>query len=335
MTSFYRCAPARLTRLARALAFLSLLLFSHTRAWSQATSNSTVSGQVTDPQGASLPDTDIKLVERSTNTVLTTKSNVDGRYAFVNVSPGLYQVLFTKSGFQTYRIDNQKVDIGSSITLNGTLQLGSTSTTVEVQAQSAAELQTSSASVGTTMSNKEVEAMPNLGRDTATLAVLQPGVTLGGYTAGAVQDQNTYIIDGGQNTDDMSGNASSYTTNFTGLGGTQNGGSSAGVVPTPVESIEEFKVTTFNQGADFNGGLGSQIQMVTKRGTTAFHGSAYGYYFATNVGAANSWTNNHTPSNGLPYTPLPSNHRDRFGAALGGPLTNKKILGGRWLLFYI
>ena len=334
LSSAHRRIAACLTLSLRTIAVLGVLFLAHSLAWSQATSSSTVSGQVTDAQGASLPGAEIKLIDTTTNGVLTTSSNTEGRFAFVNVPPSLYRVEFTKSGFATFRIENQKVDIGSALTVNATMQVGATSTTVEVQAQAAAELNTSSASVGTTLSNKAVEALPNLGRDTATLVVLQPGVTPGGSTAGAVQDQNTYTIDGGQNTDDMSGNSSSYTTNFTGLGGTQTNGASAGVVPTPVESIEEFKVTTFNQGADFNNGLGSQIQMVTKRGSTLFHGSAYGYYFATNVGAANSWTNNHTPNGALPYTPLPSNHRNRFGGAIGGPITTKNFLGGRWFFFY-
>ena len=94
-----------------------------------------------------------------------------------------------------------------------------------------------------------------------------------------------------------------------------------GAIPTPVESIEEFKVAISNQTADFNGASGGQIQLVTKRGANAFHGSAYEYYFATDVGAANTWKNNHTPANGLPYTALPVTHRNRFGAAVGGPLT--------------
>ena len=72
--------------------------------------------------------------------------------------------------------------------------------------------------------------------------------------------------------------------------------------------------------------------MVTKRGTNAYHGSAYGFYFATNVGAANSWANNHTPSGGLAYTPLPSNHRNRFGGSLGGVLL-PKLLGGKTYFF--
>ncbi len=166
----------------------------------------------------------------------------------------------------------------------------------------------------------------------ATLAVLQPGVTPGGYTAGAVQDQNTYTIDGGNNSDDMAGNNTSYVTNFTGMGGTQTDGSPTGVVPASVESIEEFKVTTFNQTADFNSSMGSQVQMVTKRGTNQFHGAGYGYYFATNVGAANTWVNNHTPTQGLAYTPLPSNHRDRFGVSIGGPFA-PNILGRKMVLF--
>ena len=77
--------------------------------------------------------------------------------------------------------------------------------------------------------------------------------------------------------------------------------------------------------------------MATKRGSNQFHGSAYMFYFDTALGAANSWTNNHTPysfgSVSLPYTPIISNHRDRFGGALGGPLSPKPFLGGKWYFF--
>ncbi len=86
-------------------------------------------------------------------------------------------------------------------------------------------------------------------------------------------------------------------------------------MPTPIESIEEFKVGTSGQTADFNGSSGSQMQMVTKRGTNQFHGSGYEYYFASDVGAANNWDDNHTPSGNLGYTPLPITHNNRFGGA--------------------
>ena len=133
----------------------------------------------------------------------------------------------------------------------------------------------------------------------------------------------------------------------------------SGVVATPIESVEEFKVNTVGQTADFNSSAGAQVMMLTRRGTNDWHGSGYGFYYATNHLGANSWENNHTPFNKglvpkdpssptglkqcsagstystgdnncqLPYTPLIPNHRSRFGFSLGGPLTPWKILGGK------
>jgi hypothetical protein len=292
-----------------------------------------VAGQITDQQGAAIDGAEVKLADPGTNSTQTATTNEAGRYIFINISSGSYNVTFSKAGFAKYEVAGQKVEIGSSLTINATLTVGSTSTTVEVSASASAELQTTNAAVGTTISGDQLAALPNLGRDVSTLAVLQPGSTMSGNVAGSVSDQNTYNIDGGNVTDDMSGNTTGYNTNFTGLGGTQTNGVPSGVVPTPVESIEEVKVSTFNQTADFNNSIGGQIQMATKRGGNQFHGSVYGLYFATDVGAANTWVGNHTPVNGLPYTPLPSNHRDRFGTSIGGPLA-PKFLGGKWFFFF-
>jgi len=318
-----------------------VLLMSAT-AWPQATSSNTVSGTVTDQQQAAIPGAEVRLLDPSTNQALAAKTNDAGRYIFVNVNSGTYGITVSKDGFSTYKVDNVPVEIGSPVTLNAVLQVGSTTTTVEVTATAGADLVTTNAAVGTTLNQQALQDLPNMGRDVSTLAVLQPGTTLSGFTAGAYNDQNTYQIDGGNATDDMAGNVTGYQTNFTGLGGTQTGGTPSANVPTPVESVEEFKVNTFNQTADFNNSIGGQVQVATKRGTNQFHGSAYGYYFATNVGAANSWANNHTPCNSFTtkcdpnnagYTPLPSNHRDRFGFSLGGPLT-PRILGGKTYFFF-
>lgn len=315
-----------------------LLLFVATLSlagsvWGQATSTASVAGLVTDPSTAAIPGAEVRLSDPSTNNIFTAKTNESGRYVFSNVPSATYTVVITKDGFNTYKVDSLKVDIGTAVNVNAILQVGSTATTVEVTASAGVELQTANAAVGVSLTGDTLQNLPNMGRDVSTLAVLQPGTTLGGYTAGSYNDQNTYQIDGGNASDDMAGNTTGYQTNFTGLGGTQTSGTPSGVIPTPVESIEEFKVSTFNQTADFNNSIGGQIQMATKRGQNQFHGSGYGYYFATNVGAANSWVNNHTPSPGLPYTPLPSNHRDRFGASLGGPLA-PAIAGGKTYFFF-
>ncbi len=103
------------------------------------------------------------------------------------------------------------------------------------------------------------------------------------------------------------------------------GGAPSGVMPTPVESVEEFKVSTANQTADFNGASGAQVQLVTRRGGNQWHGAAYEYYLGANFGA-NTWDNN---VNTLPKV---ATHQNRFGAAAGGPIL-PNMLGGKTYFF--
>src|SRR5271157_1597856 len=304
---------------------LGILLLGASGAWGQTSTAGTVAGLVTDEQSAAIPAATVKLTDTATNAVQSTTTNTDGRYAFSSVKPGKYNLSFGKDGFTSYRVDGQGVDIGQALTVNATLKVGSTTTTVEVSASVGAELQTMNATVGNTLSNQSLMVLPNLGRDATSMAVLQPGTTLNGNAAGAVVDLNTYQLDGSNVTDDMGGNVTTYQTNMNGIGGSQNNGSPSGVIPTPVESIEEFRVSVSNQTSDFNNSSGAQIQMTTKRGTSQFHGAATMFYFDNAIGLANSWTNNHTPytygATTFADTPpdFPKNHRSRFGGALGGP----------------
>ncbi len=296
-------------------------------AWSQTGSTGSVSGQVSDQQNAVIAGAEIKLTDTSTNNSLTTLTNDSGRYTFVSVPPGTYNIAISKTGFSVYKVSQQHVQVGLVLTINAKLEVGSTATTVEVVSTAGAELQTTNATVGSTISGNSILYLPNLGRDASTLAIFQPGVSPEGSVAGAMYDQNTFQLDGGNNSNDMDGSMNVYTNSYA------SNGAPTGVLPTPTESVEEFKVNTANQTADFNGSSGSQIQMVTKRGTNQFHGAAYEYYFATDVGAANSWDNNHTPAQGKPYTPLPITHTNRFGAAIGGPLL-PKLAGGKTYFFF-
>src|SRR5439155_27382556 len=96
---------------------------------------------------------------------------------------------------------------------------------------------------------------------------LQPGVTARGDVAGSYMDQNTFTIDGGNNTDDMAGNTIGYIQNFTGVAGAQTSSMESGVVATPIETVEEFKVNTFGHSNDFNASSGAQVEMVSHLGT--------------------------------------------------------------------
>jgi carboxypeptidase family protein len=310
-----------------------MFLGSGTLAWGQ-TNVGTMEGVVTDPSGAAIAGSEVKITDPTLNESQTATTNEVGRFNFVSVPPGTYNVTVTHPGFTQARIEGQKVSVGLSLTLNITLQVGATSTVVEVKAAAGADLQVLNATVGSTIEAATLQMMPNLGRDASTLSILQVGVSPAGNVAGAAVDQNGFQLDGGNNSDDMSGGSNSYVPGNGYIGTGSTGGTPTGVIPTPVESIEEFKIGTSNQTADFNAAAGSQVQMVTKRGTNAFHGALYEFYFSNDVGAANLWKNNHTPDaiTDTPYTPLPATHRNRYGGALGGPMT-PKFWGGKTYFF--
>jgi hypothetical protein len=300
-------------------------------AWAQNAASGSISGQVTDPQGAAIAGAEIKIIDKATSSVRTYTSNEAGRYDILNINPGVYDVTIARQGFSESKLTNQKVEIGVTLNLNIKLQLGSSSTIVEVTAGATAELQTTNATVGSTVSGLQLESLPTPGRDANAFILLQPGVGPTGSVAGAVADQNTYQLDGGNNSSDMDGSQTSYTLASGSITG-NTGGTPSGVMPTPIETIEEFKVGTAGQTADFNGSAGGQVQMVTKRGTNQYHGAVYDYLLSSYF-FANSWKNDHTPSNGLPYTPIAKTHQNRYGASLGG-IMSPKFWGGRTYFFF-
>ncbi len=298
-------------------------------ALAQSTSSGTVSGVVTDQSGAIVPGANVTLGSVATNAKQSLTTNEAGRFIFVNVEPGAYNVTVSKQGFAQAKVDAQTVNIGTVTTINVQLKVGAATETVTVEA-SGARLQTMNATVGNTVTFMNLMELPNLGRDASTLVELQPATTPNGSVAGAVRDQNTFQLDGGNNTNDMDGTMNTYTPSYA------SNGAPTGVMPTPVESIEEFKVNTNNQTADFNGASGAQIQMVTRRGGQTWHGAAYEYYLGSNF-FANDWANGHIPTlvNGVAVknsTKLVSKHQNRFGASGGGPL-GPSILGGKTYIF--
>ncbi|HEV2224034.1 MAG TPA: carboxypeptidase-like regulatory domain-containing protein [Candidatus Acidoferrales bacterium] len=293
----------------------------------QSSSTGTVSGTVTDNTGAVVPDATVTLTNTATGNSRTATSTSSGQYIFAYVVPGTYDVKAGKQGFQTTVVSNQVVQVGTQLTVNAKLQIGAVSTTVEVTSIPGADLQTMDATVGSSLSGAIMMNLPNQSRDASTLAVLQPGQNTLGNTGGTTTDQNSFQLDGGFATDDMSGDNNTYIAGF---GSDIHSGASSmpsAVVPMPVSSIQEFKVSTSNQTADFNGGAGSQVQLVTKSGTKVFHGSAYEYYLDNNFGGANTWDNNSTGKK------QPGSHFSRFGAAAGGKIPGVNFLGGGWFIF--
>jgi len=337
----------RIFRLSQALvltlALAAALLLVPGRAYGQATTSGTVIGTVTDSSGALIVGATICVTDPATKSTRTTISNNQGQYIVPDVPPGVYDVRTTKTGFSTDEITALTVSVASQTTANFQLAVGADSTTVQVTASNA-DLQTLNATTGTTVDPALTASLPNIARETATFTTLQPGVTPTGNVAGGTTDQATFILDGGNNTFDMDGTGSAYTVSFAAsTTGGFLGAAQQGALPMPQDSIEEFKVGTTGQTADFNNSSGSETQAVTKRGRDKWNGSAYEYYLDNNFNG-NTWQNNFpsekftatTPGVGLAgttsYTPKPSYHYSRFGLAGGGPIL-PKYFGGKTYLF--
>jgi hypothetical protein len=233
-------------------------------------------------------------------------------------------MVVTAKGFRKVAVAGQRVVVGVPLTLNLTLEVGKATQTVEVTAVAGAELQTLNSTMGSTVAGDTIIDLPNANRDATSLLLFQPntsptflgaeGNTSGGQVAGAMSDQSTFRLDGGNATSDMEGD-NNYVAGQRSYVGPQ------AAIPTPIESIQEFKVETNNMTADFSSASGGQIIMLTKRGQDAFHGSAYDYYESQLLNAA-GWSND---VNGNPKVKY---HYNRFGGAIGGPLT-PHVWGGK------
>ncbi|HVH69546.1 MAG TPA: carboxypeptidase-like regulatory domain-containing protein, partial [Candidatus Dormibacteraeota bacterium] len=314
---------------------IALVLLHPAKMFAQTAGTGVVVGTVTDPTGASISGATVTLTDVATNAVRTATTNEAGRYDFPNVPPGKYNITISKSGFRQARLTTLDVVVGESRTVDARMELGAATESVEVVATNT-DLQTMNSTIGTTVTGVALDSLPSLGRDASTFVTLQPGVAPDGSVAGANQDQNSYLLDGGNNSSDMDGTQNTYTPGFagdpsgglvnqvtgTGVAGAPGGGGPSGVMPVPVDSIKEFKVGTTNQTADFNSSAGAQVQMVTKRGGNSWRGTGYEYYLDNNWNS-NSYDNNQT------RTPIPSYHYNRFGAGGGGPIFPKEFLGGK------
>lgn len=293
-------------------------LFSTAPAWAQTAATGAVLGTITDPGGAVAPGVNVELTNIATNETRTTETNSYGQYVLPNVNPGIYTLKFSKAGFATGAISNIKVDVNKTLTYDLKLEISSGKTVVEVSASIQAELQTTDATVGNDVSSSEIMNLPTLRRNAAALLTLQPGVSAGSgafprvgmRVAGAIDDQNVFTVDGIDVSENVIGGLDAQTI---------------AVIPLGAESVEEYRVGVNNPNATFGRASGGQIAVISKTGTNNFHGAAY-WFHQNSALNANQWELNHTfnPKTGQPFTPIPKQHDNRFGARLGGPIRHDK-----------
>jgi len=261
-----------------------------------------ITGTVSGPDGL-LPGATVTITDSQTGKVSTTVTNDSGGFKFEQLNFGTYTLKVTATGFKSFIANDVKVDAGQQYTLNPKLEIGDVSAQVTVQA-GAEIINSSSAELSTTVSPKQVLDLPINGRNPLSLLNLQAGVnptssSINGqrsssvnYTRDGINVQDNFIRNGGFVSDRP-------TTDNTG----------------------EFTVVTQNAGAEVGNGGSTQVQLVTPRGGSDFHGALY-IYNRNSKFAANEFGNNSAgrDANGDENAPRPFLNRNQFGGKISGPL---------------
>ncbi|HEY7839236.1 MAG TPA: carboxypeptidase regulatory-like domain-containing protein, partial [Terriglobales bacterium] len=230
---------------------------------------SSIMGTVVDPSGAVIPGAKVHLVNQGSGVVRDVQSNRTGLYRFPNLPPGIYNVTVSATGFKNGATTN--IDLGASTTRDlgkTALQIGQSSEEVTVTA-AATPIQTSSSAVDHTITGADLAALPLRGRDLVGSLKLDPGVTdLGGN-----RDVTQPGVLGGISID---GNTTSVNFTVDGISDMDTGCANCIVDFEPnMDSIQEVKVLSSNYSAEYGRNSGGTITVVTKSGTTKFHGSGW------------------------------------------------------------
>jgi carboxypeptidase family protein len=303
------------------LVSVCLLIVSTTIALCQ-NGNTSLRGVIKDSSGALVPKAKITLLDNATGHTFEATSNGAGEYTFSQIPPAKYLITADAPGFGEQK-KSAELLVNQPATIDFTVAVQSNEVVVNVSAE-AQTLNTTDASLGQSMNNALIQALPSEGRNIPDLLSLQPGVLYLGQNSGrpsnpslqndprsgAVNggrsDQGNITLDGLDDNDQVGGYA------FT------------GVLRETQDSVEEFRVTTGLSDADQGRSSGAQVSMVTKSGTNKFHGSAYEYNRPT-ITVSNDWFNKAAQvSNGEPNIP-PKLIRNNFGGAFGGPIFKDKL----------
>lgn len=272
-----------------------------------------ITGVVADPSGAAIPQATVKIVNMANGAAYSTKSNDVGQYSMPNLPIGTYDVTFEAEGFKTLIRRGITVGITEVLRVDGKLEMGSVSESVEVTAE-VPRLQTDTPEVGTSLAGRQLTDLPltfSGARVAENFAVLiSPGV------AGNTYDTN---ING-------STNASKETLLEGATVSTRRAGhfSESSV---SVEALQEFKVSTSGFPAEFRHAQGGVFNYVMKSGTNQVHGSAYGA-LRNEALNANSFANN---ARGAKRS---MDRKQNYAGSFGGPVYIPKLYDGRNRTFF-
>jgi len=277
---------------------------------------SEVLGTVRDNSGAVVPKANVTLLQPDTGIEAKTTTDQDGNYDFFNVRVGRYTISVEATGFARFTTNNVMVNVNARQRVDATLQVGSTTETVEVS-DAAAALETDSSQHGQVITSHQIVELPLNGRNYADLALLSANVHRSPmavlFSPGGTPREGAFNINGMRSTynnfllDGLDNNAYSPS----------NQGYSSQVVQPSPDALSEFKVITSNFSAEYGRVGGGVINAALRSGTNHFHGTAWEFLRNTDLNAVGFFQ----PPGGV----KPTLQRNQFGATIGGPILKNKL----------
>ncbi|HET9130940.1 MAG TPA: carboxypeptidase-like regulatory domain-containing protein, partial [Terriglobia bacterium] len=299
----------------RSLAVLSLcaiVLFGVRIAWADI--NGSISGIVTDPTGAVVPNVKVVATAESTNVRRTTVTDGSGFFAFPALPVDHYTITLTQPGYDEFVTQGVVVNANSAVRLDIKLRLGKVTNTVSVTGNTL-HVETQSTQMGEVIGGDTMTAMPLNGRSFLDLLALQPGVSpyqgndstsgVGASTISGDQSNGTQSVNGGRV------EANGFMINGADAEeGVHNG---AAMIPN-IDSIAQFRIITNNFDAEYGNFSGGQVNVVTKSGANQFHGNIFEFLRNTDLDAKNYFSS----QRGVFI-------QNQFGGTFGGPIRRDKL----------
>ena len=273
-------------------------------------STASINGTVRDVSGAVIVDAELVLGNVGTGIEAATRTNSVGLYRFANLQPGPYTLSASNPGFQTRIVEPFTLVVNQIATFDFSMAVGAVAESIIVEATGVA-LQASSSELGAAVTERQVVDLPLNGRNFTQLLALTPGVApvsvaqnAGGFSArpigqfqfpsvnGQNNRSNLFLLDGVINFSDF---VSTYA------------------VPPIIDTVQEFKVNSHHDDAEFGGAVGGIVNVVTKGGTNEYHGAGWWFLRNDNLDARNFFRPTVTEQK-----------RNQFGGSLGGAIIRNK-----------
>ncbi len=303
---------------------LALLLMASLQPSLAQLSTGTITGIVRDTTGAIVPEAAAVLKNVETTVERRTVTNNAGNYTFTNVTPGRYTMQISATGFRVNQVAEFTLAVNQTLTLDSVLEVGNLEQAVQVEA-AAERLQSSTAELGAVVDEKQVADLPLNGRNFTQLLSLTPGVAPVSVSQNAGAGGFGAAITAGAQFQFPAINGQTNRSNFFLTDGINNQGPflSTYAVPPIIDTIQEFKVVSHDDQAEFGASLGGIINVVTKSGTNSLHGTAFEFVRNDAFDARNTY-----------FDKVQTFKQNEFGFSVGGPVILPKLYNGRNKTFF-